>query len=1278
LVGLSVLAVAFFVVPTRVHERYLFPFFALAAIAAAVSWRWRIAYLVLGITTFLNMYVVLTAIYPDNPQISDWLGLGSTIRSSTWVTTIAAVNLLAFIWAMLQLRPGARATLEDEFEADSETERPGALQPVVLGTASAAATGYGGVAVSGYAPVPPTRALMAAPTGYEPSGSPGGADRSPYPPRPSSWTYAAGGAAAAGESPLFEFIHWVGAGIGGRLGGGLSLRGDRSMSLRGELGGRLDRIDVWLLVVLVVASLGLRMWRLDEPASMHFDEVYHARTATEFLQDWRYGIPHSIYEYTHPHLAKYAMAAGIVAFGDDKVTSTSSLGVVVKDAAIEPRWDDPTMPDHRAGDRLYVATGSEVRAYDLQSRVLLATIAAPGADAVAVDTADHRLYIATAAGAVSTMDTTAFDDLRTGAAPDSIAPPVAVGDFGMPIGRIFATDDGNFVIALTASGDIASMDSGNGRVLGTAGLRGAADVETAGTADGLVADPSQIADPSAAATTLAAILDRSVQSIADRLTGATDRVVISGALDPAVQAKVEAAIADGRLTGFTFTPLSLIAVADSKGVSMVAPADATVTDEVSIAGGATGLVASTGLDSPKLYVADGRSVTLIDLPDSSDPTAPPKIEMTIPMPGAVSKVTFDTASIMVHVLGRTPDGSAATIYVIEPHGNAVFADAQLPFTPVTWATDVAPLFPSSDRQAILSFDASGSVASVDIGSHEFSWRVPGVFLGALTGGLIFLLARLLFRRRSIAVLAAVFVLVDGMLFVQSRIGMNDVYVGFFLMAAYVLFAGLWLGRWRWRGAFWVLMPIVGALLGLALASKWVAAYAIAAVGLLILIRSALGRVLTILGMIAVTIYLGFQGLAVPIPDTGQVLTSGPNYFFMFLMIGLTLLAVAVSVLHPIAWSSEEMWFAVAAPAVAGTVLGLGAIAVAGRTASSVKLGPLSGTQTSLALEGAIGLFLVAAAIAGAFGLAGRFGFGPMAGTPAPTDAAAILDPPAPPAPGWLRPGTTFGLPVVWMVLSLLVVPIVVYIVSYVPWALNSGGPAGSPVIFPAGTPIVGQWPPGHDGQTLWSLTQAMYDYHNNLRQAHAAASPWWAWPLDLKPVWFYQGSFAGNTDAAIYNAGNLVVWWLSIPAIGFLCWQAFKRRSLALALIAVAFAFQWLSWSRIDRATFQYHYYTSVPFLILALAYLLAELWHGPSNRTWWLARISAAVAVMGPGLMWVFKEPLCDFVNVNQAYPNSPACVGSPANIVITAWTAFLVVVVVIAVFAIVYEVGWMRVGPS
>ena len=90
-------------------------------------------------------------------------------------------------------------------------------------------------------------------------------------------------------------------------------------SLRSEGGGRLDRLDLWFVIVLVVGAMVLRTYRLEEPYQMHFDEVYHARTATEFLQDWRYGIPHDIYEWTHPHLAKYAMAVGLVLWGEDDV-----------------------------------------------------------------------------------------------------------------------------------------------------------------------------------------------------------------------------------------------------------------------------------------------------------------------------------------------------------------------------------------------------------------------------------------------------------------------------------------------------------------------------------------------------------------------------------------------------------------------------------------------------------------------------------------------------------------------------------------------------------------------------------------------------------------------------------------------------------------------------------------------------------------------------------------------------------------------------------------------
>ncbi len=497
-----------------------------------------------------------------------------------------------------------------------------------------------------------------------------------------------------------------------------------------------------------------------------------------------------------------------------------------------------------------------------------------------------------------------------------------------------------------------------------------------------------------------------------------------------------------------------------------------MTGQVTLDGGATGLVKVDGLDAPMLYAATGHALAAILLP--ADGTAP-SLSQTVWMPAAISRVTYDTASQIVHALGRTPDGTGWTVYVVEPRGNSVFADARLPFAPAAWATDVNPDLPATDREQLLVFGGDGSAASVDIGQHAFAWRLPGVIAGALMAGLLFLLARILFRRRSVAILAGLFGLLDGMFFVQQRIAMNDTYAAFFIVAAVTLFAAIWTGAWRWRGAFWVGMPIVGLLLGLGLASKWVALYALAAIGLLILVRSALGRVVVVLALGAGTAVLGYMAVSVPAGAT-----SGGNLTFLAIMIGLTLVAAAVTVLHPIAWSVEEVRIAVAAPAAAGALVALAAI-------------PLGLGSVALAL--ALGCFGLAALAMGAFWLAGRLGFGPLAPPPAPDDPAALLEPPAPAPEGWLRPGWRWGLPVAWAGGSLLAIPAAVYVALYLPWVA-------------LGNRLTASWPPGNTGQTLLDLTKAMYDYHNNLRATHPAASPWWAWPLDLKPVWFFQQSFA--------------------------------------------------------------------------------------------------------------------------------------------------------------------------
>jgi hypothetical protein len=1161
LVGLTVLAIAFFVVPTRVHERYLFPLMPLGAILAAVSARWLVAYLAASTAMFANMYFILTTRYH---YAHDWLGIGRFLSTYEVIATASIIQLVVFLWAVSELRSGALERLGREIQAsgrwepqpDEPSPEPDRDRPPSPGAGDAVpADREAPPHLRGPPPLANERAVA------EPASATAVAVVPTWENRPSS-----------GEVGLFG---WLRTRLLER-----PIRPDRTAGLEREGGGRLDRLDLWMVVVLAAVLLTGRIWRLGEPYQMHFDEVYHPRTATEFLQFWRYGIPHSVYEWTHPHLAKYAMALGIVAFGEDRTAATSDLGVEVRSAAVEPRWDDARSVGRIAGDRLWIATGDDVRAYDLATRALEVVVPIPGAVAVTVDRVTHRVAVGTSDGAIRMIDTDPLDAARWAGTKAEVTAK-AFTTLSGPIRTLFMPSDATAIIAV---------------------LDGA----------GETANPVVVVDTAAASET--------------------------GRLDLQGVAQVADAGA------------GTVALATERGVVFVDTATATTLATVERDGPARGLAFVTNLDKDRLYVsyesAEGPRVATITAPGGG---GIPTLDATFELPGTTAGwVGYDAATQMVHVLGSSPDGSTSTVYVIEPHAPpSVYADAALPFTPAAIALDENQRYPSSDREQLLAFDGGGAAATVDTGQHAFAWRLPGVLAGVLMAMFLYVLARLLFRRRDVALFLAALVALDGMLFAQSRIGMNDAYVGLGIVAAYTIFAAIWRSpsgsRRQWL-AFALGLPLVGFCLGFALAAKWVAAYAIGGLGLLVLTRSALGRLLLIGGMVLATTALGYLAISVP---EGE---SGGNYLFLFIMVGLTLIAVVANVLHPIAWTWEEQRLATFGPGVAGGTVLLAAIAVRKADAQLV-LGPIAVTPQEVAFA----LVLLGALVYTLFVLIGRGGFGPMALPPPPNDPAAFLDPPAAAPAGWLRFGTGYGLPIVWIVACLVILPVGLYVASYIPWALMGGQ-------------LVPGWPPGHStDQTLVELTQQMYRYHNTLSAAHAASSPWWAWVFDLKPVWFYQESFAGGTSAAIYDSGNLVAWWLAIPAMVFVAWQAFVRRSAALALIAIAFACQWIAWSRIDRAAFQYHYYTSLPFVFLGLAYFLAELWRGASRRTWLLARLAGAAAVLAPTTLWVLHRPLCGFVRVTDVNPGSQACPTLIPDFVLTGRALAIAVVVGIGVLLLV-----------
>jgi len=114
------------------------------------------------------------------------------------------------------------------------------------------------------------------------------------------------------------------------------------------------------------------------------------------------------------------------------------------------------------------------------------------------------------------------------------------------------------------------------------------------------------------------------------------------------------------------------------------------------------------------------------------------------------------------------------------------------------------------------------------GDGPWGWRLIPTLFGAATVSGVFALLWLMLRNMRAAVLGAVLVVLNQLVFIQARIAMLDVFLGAFILWAMVVF--LWAAhgtpkqvRWRWT--------LGSALLGLAVGVKWAAIPYVAMAGL---------------------------------------------------------------------------------------------------------------------------------------------------------------------------------------------------------------------------------------------------------------------------------------------------------------------------------------------------------------------------------------------------------------------------------------------------------------
>lgn len=1054
-----VLAVAFFVLPTRVHERYLFPALALAAplVLSGRSWPW--IYGALSLSFFANVYWVYTEDWAFagprvmNPGMNGLPMPQSDLLTATllsdwgiWLLSLLGVVLLGVVaWHVLR-----QPAVHEEVE-----------------------------------PIPARPARV-------------------RPPRAREWASAPG--TRREPEPGRRLLPWL-------------ARNPADAYLR-EPSRRIDRRDALIVLGLVLFALVFRLWRLDVPRGHHFDEVYHARSGVEWLSNWQNGWNRDVYEWTHPMLAKYLIAAGIVVADPNKVVGSSPLdapspAIAVATERSSMGWNRSIVFTAPAGGSTIVAgdaeTGDEIARWDAAGPIA----------SLAYDGDAPRLLV----GRADTGTVDAYELAGVLASPDGRAPPA-----GPPIvtglaavSQIEVPREGGVLLFRGPDG-VAVADRATDEVRGAAdgSFGGMAYVQATGEGSGYIAatDPGRNAIVFIDAATLELGLDDEGEELG----------VVT----------IDAPLVGPVLTRGGGEDQQLLALTGPLPANDEHPATA------------GGLAA---LDADTQSVAD-----------------------VVPLPGAPSLIGRQVVADIVYVAGVTPEGEPV-VWPIEPHldvrgdtsaGLAAFDETPLPGPALAMGFDASTDGQGDDHGRLLVSTGDGALVRIDAGSNAFAWRLAGVVFGAILVGLIYLLAATLFGRRRIAVLAAAFVAVDGMSYVMSRISMNDIFVAVFIVAAYLVFWQVWSGRWA-RSAWWAL-PLVGVLIGLAAATKWVGFYALAGLWVLALARSDLGRLLLV-ALVAFAVVVG--GIGAPWP---------------FLVAMLLVLAVALAIVHvrPIRFDGDAARVALPATGVilggVGLAFALAYDQVGGRTPGSAVEYVFS-ILTRGAQAGWPALLMLA--VAGIL-LAWR--------------AWSSLRDPRSDA-RWWDPKQMGGFAWAWIGACFLVIPLTVYALSYVPYLelghAFSEGPAG----------------PGY-GWSVDELHAQMFGYHFKLTAGHASASPWWSWPLALKPTWFFNASYDARQIAVIYNGGNPILFWAGVPAVAACAVLAWRRRSPALVLIVAAFAFQLVPWIRIERATFAYHYLTAVLFAMIALAYVVDELLRRPAWRELaigFLALVAVAAVLIYP-----------------------------------------------------------------
>jgi dolichyl-phosphate-mannose-protein mannosyltransferase len=264
--------------------------------------------------------------------------------------------------------------------------------------------------------------------------------------------------------------------------------------------------------------------------------------------------------------------------------------------------------------------------------------------------------------------------------------------------------------------------------------------------------------------------------------------------------------------------------------------------------------------------------------------------------------------------------------------------------------------------------------------------------------------------------------------------------------------------------------------------------------------------------------------------------------------------------------------------------------------------------------------------------------------------------------------------VAFCILFFVVIPGIIYVLSYIPYMSVPG--------------------PGHGADVILRNQVNMLEYHSKgvLGATHPFSSHWWEWPIIRRPLESYLGSdLAPGMSSSMVLMGNPAIWWMGILAVLIIAAKAINRHKKSLVMwggvafallmlvlanaahvhrlmefsiyaltvivltavysydkrlfvILMAMTFQYITWVRIERITFIYHFFSTLPFLIICIVYIIkivrekSERIIRPAAYTYeyfivQAIRYSAHIYLIIVAILFVMFYPVLSGIEVPRGY---------------------------------------------